>query len=192
MNYISYLFLFFIFVPQLASAQAFGVQQGDQISKYGGKPTRQPNQYEIKAPQPHNEFESYLVTSTPLTGICKITGIGKSHVSDDYGNEIKTIFLSFKTVLANKYGNSKNFDFLKSGSIWTEPREYGWSLYKKERTLTSFWDDTEGSVNLNRIQGIMLNATAISPSVTYLTLTYEFRNIDKCTEISASGNNAGL
>ena len=192
MNYISYLFLFFIFVPQLASAQAFGVQQGEQVSKYGGKPTDQPNIYEIKAPQPNNEFESYLVTATPITGICKITGIGKSHASDDYGNEIKSIFLSFKTVLSNKYGNSKNFDFLKSGSIWTEPREYGWSLYKKERTLTSFWDDTEGSVNLNRIKGIMLNANAISPSVTYLTLTYEFRNIDKCNQISASDNNAGL
>lgn len=192
MKYISYLFLFLISIPQTALAQAFGVQQGEHVSKYAGKPTGQPNQYEITVPQPNREFESYLVTSTQSTGICTVTGIGKNHETDDYGNEIKSSFASFKSALDNKYNKAKNYDFLQAGAIWKEPREYGWSLYKKERNLISIWTEENGSNNLKQIKGIMLSAKAISPSVTYLTLRYEFQNLDKCAAIIAVGNNTGL
>lgn len=186
------LFIFFICSATSAHAQAFGVQQGDSILKHGGKPTPSKGVYIIQVPQPNPSFESYIAVATPQNGICKVTGVGKSFNSDDYGTELKSLFTRLKTTLQNKYGKSRDFDFLRQGALWKEPREYGWSLYKNERTLASFWNAEQGSTNLGSLNGVSLEAKASSPDSTYVNLSYEFSNMGSCLSVIRAGEDQGL
>jgi hypothetical protein len=175
-----------------AHAQAFGVHMGDPVSRYGGTPTGIANQYKITVPQPHGEFKSYFVTATPQTGICAVSGGGRMHENDKSGFAVRSSFKSLHGALSARYGKSKDFDFLHAGALWKEPHEFSWSLYKEERTLSSFWDDKQRSQNLGEIETIGLWAEAVSSTGTYLILRYEFRNLAKCRAIMEGKDNSGL
>ena len=174
-----------------ASAQAFGVNMGDSVSNYSAEKLDD-GLYGIAVPQPNSEFERYVATATAETGICRIAAVGKDHENDSYGNSVRTAYKSIQQALSQRYGNALKQDFLLSGSIWNEPDEFGWSLYKKERILASFWDDEEGSDLPPSVQAIVLAAKSVEPSTTYLQLYYEFSNYGKCKEIIDEKDNAGL
>lgn len=178
----------------VADAQAFGVAPGKPISQYSGKPIQgDPYYYEIKVPEPNNEFESYTAVATPRTGVCKVTGIGRTHQNDDYGSDTRSSFTSLRGRLSQRYGSSHDFDFLRSGAIWKESREWVWSIYKHERTLASFWVPSEGATLPAPLRAVTLEAKSVNPSSgAYLTLTYEFDNFDACKAVIGDGNDAGL
>lgn len=178
--------------PTFASAQAFGVVEGAPVSRYGGTPTGGRDQFEIKVPQPNSEFDSYVAYATPETGICAVAGLGRTHESDNYGYAVRSAFERLRLALRGRYGPSKDFDFLHSGSIWKDANEFGWSLYKKERSLSSYWDREEGSINLGSVDSIVLRAYGLESDKTYVSLRYEFTNHATCFQAGESKDNAGL
>ena len=180
-------------MPAQLNAQAFGVNMGEPVSKYGGRPTGQSKyQYKISVPLPNREFESYVAYATPETGICKVSGIGRDHENDDYGSEVRSSYASLRSALTAKYGASKSFDFIKSGALWDEPREFVWSIYKDERSVASYWDRDEGSAIPSDIEIIGLQIKSVSSRATYISLAYEFRNMERCNALGNASENRGL
>lgn len=188
----SWIFLAAFLIHGTAYAQAFGVEMGAPVSKYSGQRQGNSNSYVIKVPQPNEEFESYMAVATPQTGVCKVTGIGKTYRNDNYGTSAKAAFHNLKTILAQRYGNSKDFDFLHAGALWKEPREWVWSIYKNERTLASFWDAEERSNLPASLNAFTLSTNAVDTSGAYLRLSYEFSNFDACKRVMNERSAQGL
>jgi hypothetical protein len=99
-----------------------------------------------------------------------VSGLGKTHENDSYGTAAKAAFLGVKQALIARYGSSLDFDYLKSGALWDKPREWVWSIYKKERDLSSFWPRQVGASLPANIGSIMLEIRAVSSSGPYLAL----------------------
>ena len=168
---------------------------GESVAKYNGQlssPKDSAYYYKISVPQPNGEFELYTVLATPQTGICTVTGLGKTHQNDGSGFATIAAFRRLKAALNERYGNSKDFDFLISGALWTKQNEWGWSIYKKERNLTSYWDSEERSNLPANVQSIVLDTKATGPNDTYITLRYEFANFGKCKAIVDRADSSGL
>jgi hypothetical protein len=172
-----------------AQAQAFGVSMGEPVSRYLGKPTGNGNQYEIKVPQPNDEFEFYLVNATPQAGICSVTGIGRDH-KDKSGRTLRASFARLTTTLNERYGSNKTFDFIKPDATNTGANDYHASLYKDEREVATFWDREEKSRMPADLLAIMLAQESVNPQLGYITLKYEFTNLKQCS--TSESNNKGL
>ncbi len=113
----------------------------------------------------------------------KIHAVGKDVTTNGYGEEIKSAFKTICDALTTKYGPPKNGDFLKSGSIWNEPRDWTMGLLKKERELFAVWDWSNGS------GGITLDSKAMSTEKGYVTLSYEFTGWGKYVDSSKADEN---
>lgn len=181
-------------MPTAANSQAFGVQMGMPVSSYGGRPSQsgQDQVYRITVPQPNSEFEFYTAWATPQTGICKVTGFGKDHTNDAYGSRTKATFAKLRSALRERYGRSLDYDFIKSGAVWDGAHEWNWSMYKKERFLSSFWDAEERSSLPANVNSILLDARAVKSSEAYVVVTYEFANINQCVAIINQRDASGL
>lgn len=131
------------------------------------------------APKPHSRFEAYSLILSPKTGLVKIVAIGKTIRTNGYGMEIQSEFEDISKALSGTYGPGQKMDFLRSGSIWNEPREWMTGLLKKERFLAWAWKE-----NLpNNLVIVGLDATALSDEAGYLDITYEFKGFhDYLTE----------
>jgi hypothetical protein len=147
--------------------------------------------YEIQVPIPNPEFESYVARISPSSGVCRVSGLGKTHTNDRYGFETRSAFARLKASLGARYGSSKNYDFLNAGSIWNDPQDWHMALQKEERTLASFWSKEHESALPATISGIMLDTRAVS-SGPYLALAYEFTNMTDCSARKQAQEEAGL
>lgn len=178
---------FLLFAPAV-SAQAFGIQQGTPISRLNIVEKISPNYYSVNVPQPNDEFESYMVIATPGAGVCKVTGIGKTLDADRYGSQARQKFGSLREALTNRYGEPEHqFDFIRSGALWTGAHEWAASIHQNERTYTSFWTNVG-----NGLDGIELDVSAISLSDTYIVVRYQFSNFGACKAEIDRQNNRGL
>jgi hypothetical protein len=184
--------LVLIALPTVANGQALGVRMGDPVNKYAGKWSSE-GVYEIRVPEPNSEFESYLAFATPSAGICKVVAVGKTHKNDDYGTGVRAAYEVLRAALTARYGRNKSFDFLRSGALWDEPREWVWSIYKDERTLSTFWDAEEQSTLPSSLQAVALEVNSARPtSGAYLSLGYEFSNMASCKGALTARDNRGL
>jgi hypothetical protein len=189
------LFLISAFIiSDVAHAQAFGVKKGVPVTQYGGRPINASSQYHfaINVPTPNGEFESYMAIATPETGICKVTGLGLTHRNDTYGSKTIAAFQALKSALRSRYGSSTDYNHLQSGAMWKKPNEWVWSIYKDERRLVSYWFAEKGASLPSGVTSISLTTKAVGPESPYLTLTYEFDNIDRCLAIVQNEDAEGL
>jgi hypothetical protein len=192
---ITVVFLVLLLGSPNADAQAFGIKMGQKAASLEGAVEQKENrgratrQYVLKTvPLPNSEFESYLATETTRQGICKVSGIGKTHVSDRFGFSIRRAFDELDSALTARYGEATGaYDFLHAGSIWSEADEFAMSLRRDERSLTKIWEPSGEAIS-----AIMLDAKAVSSSDTYLTLSYEFTNFDACVAENKLGDQDGL
>lgn len=187
--------LFVAFTGAFSSAataqEAFGVKMGAPLSSLHVLKNVTSNIYQISVTTPNSEFESYDVLAVPGFGVCKITGIGKTHEGDSYGSDIRSAFDELNSALTEKYGHPKSYDFLNAGSIWNDPKDFAMALKQNERHLTSFWSISEGA-NVPAGETIMLDAKGLGSSDTYLTLGYEFPNFEACKAKLDAADNSGL
>lgn len=171
---------------------AFGISMGEPVSALTiVKPGRSKASYLVKPTTPNAEFEAYMVFTSKKQGVCKVVGIGRDHASDRFGADTQSAFKSLRTALAGKYGNSKDFDFIKSGAKWTKPGEWAMAIQQNERTLSSFWEKDQKSkipVGLT----VMLQAKSTSPDTSHVLLSYEFPNFKACSAENDAANAAGL
>jgi hypothetical protein len=135
-----------------------------------------------RVPKSHPAFEYYGLFFSPTDGLLKIVASGKIISTNVFGEALLNSFIEIRDALSKNYGQMENLDYLKSGSIWTDPQDWMMGLSKGERKLAAIWGLAETG-NLsdlrqmdlpNRILGIMLEATAMSQDKGNLVLSYEF------------------
>ena len=173
------------------SRGAFGVRMGQPLSSLNVTKRFKDGDYEIVVPTPNSEFDFYSVRVTPTTGVCKLTAFGKTHTGDSCGTDVRSAFGRLHDVLVSRYGTAKDYDFLKDGSIWNEPRDFHMGGLKGERTLSSFWLARNGSTLPSQFSPIGLDVQAVDGGP-YVVLNYEFSNFAKCKTIRDTSDNAGL
>jgi hypothetical protein len=126
------------------------------------------------APRPHSGFEKYILFIDPKRGLVRLDAIGVDISTSVYGDELKDAFNSMEESIASGYGESKRYDFLRSGSIWDGRKDWMMGLLKKERTLESFWPNNDFTKLKGQVTSIDLEAKALSEEKGYLVLGYEF------------------
>jgi hypothetical protein len=192
-HFISLLILSTLSVAVIAGP--LGMDKGMKLSDLQklGKftPSDEPHWYKSRTLRDgHDAFESYEVLVSPSRGLCKIIAIGKNVISNSFGEQLIREFRSLEEPLSNKYGKpDRQFNFLNSGSIWSESNDWMMGLLKEERTLTTYW---KLNSNPDKLQSISINARALSGSKGWINLAYEFDNSDKCTDDSRGVSNNKL
>jgi len=161
------------------SAGPFGFEYGmtkDAIIKLVGKDAVKEDKGDLlvlkTAPKPHELFDTYMVIISPEHGLLKIRAVSRDIDTSQYGDEIKAQFGLIRKGLENVYGEpTHTFDFLRSGSIWDESKDWMTGLLKKERTLEVYWEFKPPKQHLTLVD---LEVMALSRETGYLGLTYEF------------------
>jgi hypothetical protein len=130
------------------------------------------------APRPNKAFESYSLAFSPSKGLVKIFAVGKDIDTSSDGEQLKSAFNDLHGGLVKAFGAAEDFDYLKSGSIWTEDGEFMQGLRSHDRTLESFWT----AKGADGLRDVMLRATASDRTTGYLTLSYEFNGWDELAD----------
>ncbi len=142
-------------------------------------------------PKGHSDFDDYRLLITPQHGLCKVVALSKAIPTSVFGEELKDKFEKIESAISQKYGQGKRYDFLRSGSIWSEPRDWMMGLRKNERTLAEFWTGDTSQLPDN-IHVIALKTHATSTEDGLIELGYEFKNSNDCIEWIKSQENSSL
>jgi hypothetical protein len=178
-----------IYFPVVAEAGPFGIDAGSNVSIYSGRPSSVKGAFKIVVPKPHDEFESYTAISTTETGICKVWGVGRNHSDDRYGSSVRDTYQRLKETLEAKYGQGRQFDYLKAGALWKNSNEWVMAIRQNERTLVTYWTvENMGAPLPDGIVAITLEVKALSSDTAYLDLTYEFSNFKRCRAVFAAAS----
>ena len=157
----------------------YGMTKGQVSALIGAKNVKQSSNdlvvEVLTAPKPHPAFESYFLIFSDK-GLVKILASGKN-ITDNYGDDTKRQVNTIKEAISEKYGTANVIDYLRYGSIWKEPNEWTMGVYKKERTLMTYWNLRSAPVN--HITFISLDVAAVNSGTTYLQLTYEFEGFEE-------------
>lgn len=187
-----------LLVPLHVAAETgpFGLEQGmklEEIQKFSKLRMVQPHVYSTAdVPLGHPAFEDYRLVITPQHGLCKVVAWTDDISSSAYGDSVKAKFESLFEALSSKYGNSKRFDFLRSGSIWDDAKDWMMSLAKGERHLVAYWDREEGSNLPDSINAIKLGTHGLDSRSAMIELGYEFRINSECSSWIKSKENSSL
>jgi hypothetical protein len=139
-------------------------------------------------PNPHRAFESYTFHLTQTHGLCRIQGIGTDVAMSASGTQLKEQFQELAEALDEKYGTHKLLEAVAPGSAWNNPEDWPMALVKQEAMLAATWDFTDVARD-DGIQGLTLEASAMSREKGYVVLTYYFDNSDLCIrEINRAHN----
>jgi len=139
-----------------------------------------------KPPKPHPSFAIYGVEISKNYGVIAIIASSKDITTSVYGEAIRNEFDKIKNQISISYGQSKDYDFLKAGNIWNEPKDWMMALLKEERALGAFWAREYGSILPDDISLVWLGAVARDTSTGYLILRYELADFEKAkAEIEA-------
>ncbi len=178
-----------------ATAGPFGLDMGTPLSELNKQMKLKPEKPALystpSVPKTHPDFDDYRLVVTPVHGLCKIIAWSKVISTSVYGTELVSKFSDVERALTTKYGNPKRYDFLRSGSMWNEQRDWMMGLHKKERTLASYWTN-EGRELPDSIQAIELDAIAIGGGEAMVKLSYEFKNSDQCVDWIKSRKDSAL
>jgi hypothetical protein len=166
-------------------AGPFDLKMGMSVNELQGFTTLRPDgpyRFVTKTlPNGHPELADYRLTVTPVHGLCKVSASTAVIPADADGRQLQSAFDRLYGALTKRYGTSKRYDRLQSGSDLVKPNEWMTALLKKERTLTAYWTGQDLSLPDN-ISGIMLEVIAAGPSFGFVYLAYEFKNSSECLD----------
>lgn len=173
-----------LLVPPV-TAGPLGMEQGmtkADIERTAKLKPEGPYQFSASSlPNGHPDFTDYRLLITPEHGLCKVVAWTSPIRASSYGEEIANTYKRFHAPLTAKYGAGKEYDFLRSGSIWKEPREWMMSLLKKERVLSTYWTNDQKTLPDNLLS-IGLEAVATGMEQGLVNISYEFSNLPRCIE----------
>lgn len=177
--------LFFLFPISIAAyAGPFGLTMGASLAELNKQIKLKPESLAVYSapslPNPHPDFDDYRLVITPDHGLCKVIAWSRLIETSVYGTQAASKFTSIEEALTTKYGNPKRLDFLMSGSIWNEQRDWMMGLLKKERTLMSYWTNKEHELP-DKVSTVMLETIALDKERALVHLIYEFKNSSQCT-----------
>lgn len=166
-------------------AGPFGIEMGwsyDQLVASGvqivGDPRVNNNvtTYEVAPVKTHPSFDYYLVRIDEKEGVYSIEAYGSIPTSE-YGTQAKEAYENMKKQLGKSYGKPDEVEYLKSKSLWDEPRYWMMGLVKQDRTCASFWTFKNRK---DQLSIIALELTAKYTDTGRLELAYQS---DKTEEI---------
>ena len=142
----------------------------------------------VYPPSKHEMFNLYFATVSPNNGLGCIKALKVDIYTDAYGETVKSIYNNLVSKIEKKYGEpTARLDYLKEGSIWTDPIYYTMGLFKKEREVSTIWVPAidknmvgGGLPNSIRSIEIGIKAKTINDCVVYIT--YCFDNYDNVIE----------
>lgn len=175
---------FALLVVQFGIADGpFGLEAGASLTQIqnqlGSKNVvkKRDNTYNLAiVPKPHPLFKEYYAVIDTKLGLVKISAWTPNIENDAYGSETRSRYNRIKQALINTYGECGEYDFLRAGSIWNQPREWMMSLKTQNRVLVAFWPFPVGAKLKNNINTIMLEAVAFSMDTAAINLGYEFQD----------------
>lgn len=127
-----------------------------------------------------NGFSALTVYGTENTGACRLQLIKTLENADAYGDDVRSAMTNIKDTLESKYDNaSSEYDYLRHGSIWDEPKDWLTGLRLKERTYSFYWLDLD-STNFAGVKNISLVAQSPGGRTAFVILIYDFANSDDC------------
>ena len=174
--------LYIIAVSQLF-AGPFGIEMGMSLEKLesmtGVAPKKDGDIYFITPPKTHPQFDLYVVRASTKHGIYYIKAIGCDISTSSYGIELKQKFYNLEESIGKIYGKHSTYDYLLSGSIWTEPDDFMMGLIKKDRSLFAIWDTDSGSTLTPDLESIAISAYPLSTNKGYLAVEYSFANLEE-------------
>lgn len=93
-----------------------------------------------KAPKMLSQMDGYVVMKGD--GGLVLGAVGLARLDDDvYGTKSRTAFKDLRKAIEGKYGEPKVLnDYLRVGSIWSEPQDWRMAVLKNERVLSAVWD----------------------------------------------------
>lgn len=172
-----YLMVIFSLYLPCSFAGPFGVEMG--MKKADLKIKREiKNGYFVlqDVPKPHSAFTIYLAAIAPKAGVFMIKGMGRDIETSVYGTALHTAFTDMISKLEERYGKHLTLDYLKSGSIWDEPKDFMTAVKKRERLLMAKWARSEGSTMPDEIEAVGLAGKAKSRNKGHLIIEYLFSN----------------
>lgn len=175
-----------------AHAQGFGINIGATLEELEVVSDDGNGLYTVTVPKPHNEFDFYTVMITPETGVCRVSGYGKTHSNDRFGTSSRRAFDNLRLLLEEIYGTHHFADFLRDGSIWDDQNEWVMSFYQNERVYQAIWDEEEQSNLKSEIKRIYMDMNALNSGDSWVYLRYEYNNHDRCTELLKNSDSDGL
>ena len=123
----------------------------------------------------HKAFDhGVFVYFTDKTGVCMLVGLHEVFDPDKYGDAHKYAYERFRDRVAAKYGEYKEFDYLRDGSVLEGNHQWLKSLRKKERRLAAHWNWIEEDSTLP--DG--LESITITASEFFIRVEYRFDNYD--------------
>ena len=149
-------------------------------------------------PKPHDSFETYMLITSASTGLCKITAVGKTIQTSQFGDELRNAHKNLKVALTERYGQPiSDHDFLKHGSMWNESKYWMMGLLKKDRIVATFWErktdkNPKGADLPNDIDSIIVESSAEGTDAGHITLRYAFTNEDACVDAIKKEKNKAL
>ena len=136
----------------------------------------------------HRAF-SYGVVAyfTEETGVCSLRGL--EVITSIYGGGAahKGAYKHFRDRVAAKYGEYIELDYLHDGSVYDADYQWLDSLRAKERTLAATWHELAGSTLPDGLEGIKVDTTE-----NFITVDYEFDNLDECNMVGEANQSDGF
>ena len=172
--------LFCAFYALGAHAGPFGIQEGENYTKYDGERLGD-NVYTITPPNPHSEFGGYIVKWTKICGITKVVALGDTVDADATGTTLRRKYDEFAQLLSKKYGEGNSYEYLNHDSIWDSYSDWMMAINVGDRTHTTYWIDDNDSFPDN-LDAIELTIKAEGSRAGYLTLGYEFNSHSPCLD----------
>ena len=126
--------------------------------------------WEVKNPQMPKGAGIAMFIIVPGKGLLK-AGFFWNIETNAYGDAIKQKFRELKNILSEKYGTGQTIDFLKQGSIWTQPQYWMNALVDKDRML--FWYSDKGLTN--ELTYVFVEAVGTTSRKGHINLGYEFQ-----------------
>lgn len=183
LKYILTAVLFFT-INSAGVAGPLGLEMGTSLAQIQSKsPLKNEGQYTFSTPNlpdSHPDFDDYRLLITPKHGLCRLVAWTPAIQTSIYGTDLLSAFERYYDVLTKKYGSVKRYDFLRAGSIWNEEKDWMMALWKKERSLAAFWIGQEVKLPDN-LSSIKVQAHAFGTESGMISISYEFKNFDDCS-----------
>ncbi len=180
----------------LAQEAPFGLPKNTTIQRLeqlGAEDVDDGNYLLSRAPQSNRAFEFYVAKASPTHGVCQLTAYGLDLNKDAKGTKVREQMNTLRSAMAAKYGPpSESHDALDKDSVWTEADEFAAGLADDERTLDAIWNKPNAAMQKLGLQKITLEAAASDESTTFVVVTYQYINFDKCINEIRGPVNRGL
>lgn len=167
--------------PGTQAIGPFGLSMGLKVEEIAGELEEiGPCKYRIiDVPKKHSAFECYVLQVSPVQGLAWIKAIGYMTNSNSYGHDLQTRFDEMREKLERIYGKSQKTDFLMTGSIWNERRDWMQAVAHGERFLSATWESGKLGVLLpNHLSTVFLNVNANDSYSGFIAIEYAFENFD--------------